>query len=104
MKKRHGVEQIVAKLCQAGVELGKELKVLEVCKTIGISEQPYYRWRTKYGEMDPQMVKKLRVMLLDSVAHSSLQRCSPPQLATPTVPPLQIAVWIKRWGWDSNPR
>jgi transposase-like protein len=60
MKKRHSAEQIVAKLRQADVELGKGLKVPEVCKQLGISEQTYYRWRTKYGGLDPQMAKQLR--------------------------------------------
>ena len=60
MKKRHGVEQIVAKLRQADVELGKGLKRPDVCKQLGVSEQTYYRWRTKYGGMDPQMARQLR--------------------------------------------
>jgi putative transposase len=60
MKKRHSAEQIVFKLRQADVELGKGSKVPEVCKQLGISEQTYYRWRTKYGGMDPQMAKQLR--------------------------------------------
>ena len=60
MKKRHSAEQIVAKLRKADIELGKGLKVPEVCKRLGVSEQTYYRWRTKYGGMDPQMAKQLR--------------------------------------------
>ena len=60
MKKRHSAEQIVAKLREADVSLGKGLRVPEVCKQLGISEQTYYRWRTKYGGMDPQMAKQLR--------------------------------------------
>ncbi len=48
MKRRHGVEQIVAKLRQADVELGKGLKVPEVCKQLGITVQTYYRRRQKY--------------------------------------------------------
>ena len=60
MKKRHGAEQIVAKLRQADVELGKGLKVPDVCKQLGVSEQTYYRWRTKYGGMDLQMARQLR--------------------------------------------
>ena len=43
MKKRHSPEQIVAKLRQADVELGKGLKVPEVCRQLGVSEQTYYR-------------------------------------------------------------
>ena len=60
MKKRHSAEQIVAKLRQADLELGKGLKVPEVCKQLGISEQTYYRWRQKYGGMDPEMAKQLK--------------------------------------------
>jgi len=43
MKKRHSAEQIVAKLCQADLELGKGLKVPEVCRQLEGSEQTYYR-------------------------------------------------------------
>jgi len=60
MKKKHSAEQIVAKLREADVGLGKGLKVPEVCKQLGISEQTYYRWRTKYGGMDPQMARQLK--------------------------------------------
>ena len=60
MKKRHSAEQIVAKLRQADVDLGKGLTVPELCKQLVISEQRYYRWRTKYGGMDPLMAKQLR--------------------------------------------
>ena len=62
MKKRHGVEQIVAKLRQADVELGKGLKVPEVCRGLGISEQTYYRWRQKYGGMAPEVAKQLKAL------------------------------------------
>ncbi len=47
MKKRHTVEQIVSKLRQADVALGKGLRVPDVCKELGISEQTYYRWGHK---------------------------------------------------------
>ncbi len=42
------------------MDLGKGLKVPAVCKQLGISEQTYYRWRQKYGGMDPQMAKQLK--------------------------------------------
>lgn len=60
MKKRHTPDQIVAKLRQADVELGKGMKVPEVCRQLGVSEQTYYRWRTKYGGMDPLMAKQMK--------------------------------------------
>lgn len=62
MKKRHSPEQIVALLRQADVELGKGRKVPELCKQLGISEQTYYRWRQKYGGMDPLMTRQLKEM------------------------------------------
>jgi len=60
MKKRHSPEQIVSKLRQGDVALGKGLKVPEVCRQLEISEQTYYRWRTKYGGMDPLMAKQMK--------------------------------------------
>ncbi len=62
MKKRHSVEQIVAKLRRGDTELGERQKVPEVCKQLGISEQTYYRWRTRYGGMDPVMAKQMKEM------------------------------------------
>ena len=62
MKKRHSAEQIVGKLRQADVALGKGLKVPEVCKQLGISEQTYYRWRQKYGGMAPEMAKHVKAL------------------------------------------
>ncbi len=67
MQKRHGAEQIVGKLRQADVELGKGLKVPEVCKHLGISEQTYYRWRQKYGGMAPEMAKQLKALEKENV-------------------------------------
>jgi putative transposase len=60
VKKRHSAEQIVSKLRQADIELGKGQKVPEVCRQLRISEQTYYRWRTKYGGMDPVMAKQMK--------------------------------------------
>ena len=46
---KYRAEQIVQKLRQAAVELGKGLRVKEVCRKIEISQQTYYRWQHKYG-------------------------------------------------------
>ncbi len=62
MKVRHSTEQIVGMLRQADIELGKGQKVPEVCKGLGISEQTYYRWRTKYGGMAPEMAKEMKAL------------------------------------------
>jgi putative transposase len=61
MKKiRHTTPQIIEKLRQADVALGKGQKVPDVCKTLEITEQTYYRWRQKYGGMAPEMAKQLK--------------------------------------------
>ena len=60
MKKRYTGAQIVAKLRQADVLIGKGKTVPEVCREIEVSEQTYYRWRQKYGGMSPEMIKELR--------------------------------------------
>jgi transposase-like protein len=62
MKKRHSAEQIVAKLREADVALGKGVKVPDVCKALGISEQTYYRWRQKYGGMAPEMARQMKAL------------------------------------------
>ena len=42
--------------------MGKGKKVPEVCKTLGITGQTYYRWRQKYGGMQPEMAKQLKAL------------------------------------------
>lgn len=49
-------EQIAFVLKQA--ELG--IPIDEVCRKVGISEQTFYRWKSKYGGMLPSDVKKLK--------------------------------------------
>ena len=61
-QKRHTVDQIIAKLRRADVLLGKGTKVPEVCKQIEITEQTYYRWRQKYGGMQPDMIKQFKTL------------------------------------------
>ena len=60
--KKYRAEQIVQKLRQADVELGKGLSVKEVCRKIEVSQQTYYRWRQKYGGMSPELIKELRAL------------------------------------------
>lgn len=53
---RFSEEQILAILREG--EAGQ--KVADLCRTHGISEQSYYRWKSKYGGMDLSDVKRLR--------------------------------------------
>ena len=61
-QKRHSVDQIIAKLRRADVLLGKDTKVPEICKQLEIAEPTYYRWRQKYGGMQPEMAKQLKTL------------------------------------------
>jgi len=60
MNKRRSSQQIVGLLQQADVDLGKGMTVPDVCRRLGMSQQTYYRWRTKFGGMDPKMAKQLQ--------------------------------------------
>ena len=62
MKKCYSGPQIVAKLRQADILIGQGKTVPQVCKEIEISQQTYYRWRQKYGGMNPDMIKQLRAV------------------------------------------
>ena len=48
-RKRFTAESIIIKLREAEVGLAQGQRVGQVCRTIGVSEQTYYRWRKEYG-------------------------------------------------------
>ena len=58
--KRYTVEQIIRKLREAEIELGRGLTTPQMCRKIGISEQTYYRWRKRYGGMQVSQAKRLK--------------------------------------------
>ena len=57
MRKRFTEEQIVRILRQAQAA---DQTVAQVCKEYGISEQTWYRWKSKYGQMAVAEVRRLR--------------------------------------------
>ena len=59
-KKRHTAEQIIAKLRQAEIELGKGKSTAEACRAIAVHEHTYYRWRKQYGGMGVDQAKRLK--------------------------------------------
>ena len=66
-QKRYTAEQIIPMLRRADVELGQGKKIPEVCKLLGITQQTYYRWRQKYGGMQPEMAKELKALQKENV-------------------------------------
>ncbi len=63
MQKKHSGPQIVAKLRQADILIGQGKMVPQVCKELEISQHTYYRWRQKYSDVSPDMIKQHRVRL-----------------------------------------
>jgi len=61
-RKRHSVDQIIGKLRQADVELDQGKTVEEACRSLEITAQTYYRWRQKYGGMQPAMARQLKAL------------------------------------------
>jgi putative transposase len=56
MKKRFTEEQIVRILQEADAGMPAR----DVCRKHNISEQTFYRWKSKYGAMDVSEVKRLK--------------------------------------------
>ena len=55
-RKRFREEQIIGVLKQA--EAG--VKTSELCRQVGITEQTFYRWKSKYGGLKVSEAKRLR--------------------------------------------
>ena len=61
-RKRYSTEQIVTKLRQAEVELGRGLRTPQVCKKLGVSEQTSSRWGKEYGGLRLDQAKRLKAL------------------------------------------
>jgi putative transposase len=59
-RKRHKAEEIVAKLRQVEVLIGQGQSVAEAIRSIGVTEVTYYRWRSEYGGLKSDQVKRLK--------------------------------------------
>ena len=60
--KRYTTEQIVAKLREAEKLQAQGATIPGVCKKLGVSEQTFYRWRTKYGALKEDEAHRLRAL------------------------------------------
>ena len=59
-RKRHSAEEIVAKLRQVDVLAAQGRPVAEAIRSIGVTEVTYYRWRSEYGGLKGDQVKRLK--------------------------------------------
>jgi putative transposase len=61
-RKRFNPEQIIGKLREAEVGLAQGQTVGQVCRTLGIAEQTFYRWRREYGGLKIEQAKRLKAL------------------------------------------
>lgn len=59
-RKRHSAEEIVTKLRQVDVLTSQGKSVAEAVRSIGVTEVTYYRWRSEYGGLKGDQVKRLK--------------------------------------------
>ncbi len=59
-RRRHSAEEIVTKLRQVDVLSSQGKSVAEAIRSIGVTEVTYYRWRSEYGGLKGDQVKRLK--------------------------------------------
>ena len=62
VKRKHSVEQIIGQLRETEVALAQGRSVAEVCRSLGVTEQTYYRWRKEYGGLKMDQATRLKVL------------------------------------------
>lgn len=65
-RKRHGPEQIIAKLREADAMLNAGASIGQVCQRLEVSEQTFHRWRKQFGGMKAQEVKYLKELEIEN--------------------------------------
>ena len=66
MGKHHKPEEIVAKLRQFEILTAQGKSIAEAARSIGVSEQSYFRWRAEYGSMKSDQVKRMKALELEN--------------------------------------
>ena len=61
-RKHHKPEEIVAKLRQVEVLVGQGKPVTDAVRAIGVTEATYYRWRSEFGGLKLDQVKRLKLL------------------------------------------
>jgi transposase-like protein len=59
-RKRFTAEKIIGMLRESEVALAQGKKIGEVCRSLGISEQSYFRWRREYGGLKTTQAKRIK--------------------------------------------
>jgi len=59
-RKKHKAEEIVVQIRQVDVLTAQGRPVAEAVRSIGVTEVTYYRWRSEYGGLKGDQVKRLK--------------------------------------------
>ena len=101
-RKRHTAEEIVTKLRQVDVLVSQGRPIAEAVRTIGVTEETYYRWRSEYGGLKGDQVKRLKELetenrqLRRAVSDLTLEKLILKEAASENwqAPPAAVPVWI----------
>ena len=59
-KKRHSTEEIIGKLREVEVLVGRGGSLGEAIRSIGVTDQTYYRWRKEYGGLKTDQARRMK--------------------------------------------
>ena len=59
-RKRFTAEKIIGMLRESEVFLAQGKTVGDICRSLGVSEQSYYRWRREYGGLKSSQAKRIK--------------------------------------------
>jgi putative transposase len=59
-RKRHTPEQVIGKLRESEAMLASGKSVAQVCQALEVSEVTYHRWKSQYGGMKADAMKRLK--------------------------------------------
>ena len=65
-RKRHGPEQIIAKLREADAMLTAGASIGQVCQRLEVSEATLHRWRNQYGGMKAEAARQLKELEIEN--------------------------------------
>ncbi len=94
-QKKHGPEEIVAKLRHVDVLVSQGQSVAEAVRSIGVTQFTYYRWRKEYGGLKTDKVKRLKELekenerLREAVSDLTLEKLILREAASGTEDPRQ---------------
>ncbi len=65
-RKRYKLEEIVAKLRQVDVLVSQGQSVTDAVRSIGVTDVTYYRWRSEFGGLKTDQVKRMKDLELEN--------------------------------------